>query len=268
MISPIHKNGFKSNPDNYRGISLLSCFSNCAILNQRLLNYETKKKILSEGQLGFVSGNRTSDAIFILHNLIDYYCHKNKKYLFGCFVDFSKTFDTIPRRNLFQKLIDYNINGKFYDCLTMLYCGDQVCVTVDNKITESFQASRGVKQGCILSSLLFNIYLSDLQTKIEPPENAPAFISHDKPLGCLIWADDLLILSRTEAGLNSMLETLNHYATSNGLNINIDKTKVMIFNKTGHHIRKNFYLEETIIETSRECKYLGNTIWGDSQRSS
>ena len=135
--------------------------------------------------------------------------------------------------------------------------GDKVCVKVGNKITEGFQANRGVKQGCILSPLLFNIYLSDLQAKIEPPENAPAFISHDKPLGCLIWADDLLLLSQTEAGLNSMLETLNHYATSNGLNINIDKTKVMIFNKTGRHIRKTFYLGETIIETSREYKYLG-----------
>ena len=118
----------------------------------------------------------------------------------------------------------------------MLYCGDKVCVKVGNKITESFQANRGVKQGCILSPLQFNIYLSDLHAKIEPPENAPAFISHDKPLGCLIWADDLLLLSQTEAALNSMLETLNHYATSNGLKINIDKTKVMIFNKTGGKI--------------------------------
>ena len=54
-----------------------------------------------------------------------------------------------------------------------------------------------------------------------------------------------------------MLEILNHYATSNVLKINIDKTKVMIFNTTGRHIRKNFYLGETIIETLREYKYLG-----------
>ena len=73
----------------------------------------------------------------------------------------------------------------------------------------------------------------------------------------LIWADDLLLLSQIKAGLNSMLETRNYYATSNGLKINIDKSKVMIFNKTGRHIRKNFYLGETTIETSREYKYLG-----------
>ena len=137
-------------------------------------------------------------------------------------------------------------------CVQSSNSGDKV--KVGNKITESFQANRGAKQGCILSPLLFNIYLSDLQAKIEPPENAPAFISHDKQLGCLIWVDNLLLLPHTEAGLNNMLETLNHYATSNGLKINIDKTKVMIFNKTGRHFRKNFYLGETIIETSREYK--------------
>ena len=259
MISPIHKGGSKSDPDNYRGISLLSCFSKyfCSILNQRLLNYVTKMKILSEGQLGFVPGNRTSDGLFILHNLINHYCQKNSKHLFGCFVDFSKAFDTIPREKLFQKLLDYNINGKFYDCLSMLYNRDQVCVKIDNKTTECFQANRGVKQGCILSPLLFNIFLSDLQSQIEQPDNSPAFISQNKQLGCLMWADDLLLLSQTDVGLNKMLETLNKYTTSNGLKINIDKTKVMVFNKTGRHIRKHFVLGTTTIETTREYKYLG-----------
>ena len=113
MIFPIHKSGDKSNPDNYRGISLSSCFLKffCAVLNQRLLDFVLAKNILSSSQLGFVPGNRTSDALLILHNLIDYYCHKMKRYLYGCFVDFSKAFDTIPRQNLFQKLLDLNICG-------------------------------------------------------------------------------------------------------------------------------------------------------------
>ena len=61
------------------------------------MNYVTNKRILSKAQLGFVPGNRTLDALLILYNIIDYYCHKNKKHVFGCFVDFSKAFDTKPR---------------------------------------------------------------------------------------------------------------------------------------------------------------------------
>ena len=242
MISPIHKNGSKMNPDNYRGISLLSCFAKffCAILNKRLLKYVVDNKILSTAQLGFLPGNRTSDSLLILYNLIDYYCHKNSKYIFSCFVDFSKAFDTIPRQILFKKLLSYNINGKFYNCLVMLYDGDQSCVKLGNNITESFMSNQGVKQGCTLSPLLFNIFLSDLQERIEVPENKPTEISLNNFLGCLIWADDLLLLSQTEVGLNNMLKELKNYSEENGLTVNIKKTKVMIFNKTGRHIRRNF----------------------------
>ena len=82
------------------------------------------------------------------------------------------------------------------------------------------------------STILFNIYLADLEGNIASPENSPALITQQQKLGCLIWADDLLLLSETEAGLNNMLDTLKQYTLRNGLKINVDKTKVMIFNKT------------------------------------
>ena len=171
-------------PDNYRGISLISCFSKffTAILNKRLLKFVEDNKILSRAQLGFLPGNRTSDALLILHNLIDYYCVRNKKYIFGCFVDFSKAFDSIPRDVLFKKLLTYNINGKFYDCLTMMYSDDLSCVKVGDKLTSPFTANQGVKQGCIISPLLFNIFLSDLQARLEKSECQSVEISSNNPL--------------------------------------------------------------------------------------
>ncbi len=262
MISPIHKKGSKTDPDNYRGISLLSCLGKffSAILNQRLMKYVNENNILSKAQLGILPGNRTSDAHLILHNLIDFYCNKRKTYLFGCFVDFHKAFDSIPRNTLFKKLLDHNINGKFYDCLTNMYTGDQSCIKIGNSITNIFVVNQGVKQGCILSPLLFNIFLSDLQAKLETTGNTPAEISPNETLGCLIWADDLLLLSQTETGLNNMLNTLNKFSQDNGLTVNMDKTKVMIFNKTGRHMRRNFYIGNQKVETTREYKYLGFKI--------
>ena len=75
-----------------------------------------------------------------------------------------------------------------------------------------------------------------------------------------IWADDLLILSETETGLNNMLHDLKVYAEGNGLTINTDKTQCMIFNKTGRLLRRNFAYGQHNIKTVRTYKYLGFVV--------
>ena len=259
LIFPLHKKGSKVDPNNFRGISLLSCFSKffLAILNQRLTKFALDNKIFSSGQLGFVKGCRTSDALLILHNLIEYYCTKLKEKIFSCFIDFSKAFDTVPRHKLFQKLLDNNINGKFYECLVSLYSEDKSCVKLGDNMTKEFQSNQGVKQGCILSPTLFNIFLSDLQSKVEVNACEPVRINPEEKLGGLIWADDVIFLSKSELGLKNMLQILNSYTEENGMTLNIDKTKVMIFNRSGRHMRRSFDFGARKIETTRQYKYLG-----------
>ena len=106
FIVPIHKGGPKSEPSNYRGVSLLSCLGKLflSILNHRLEIFTLDNGILSTSQLGFIKGNRTSDAHIIIRNLIDKYCHKNNKKIYACFIDLSKAFDTVPRDILLSKL--------------------------------------------------------------------------------------------------------------------------------------------------------------------
>ena len=193
----------------------------------------------------------------ILHNIIDLYCHKKKKRIFGCFVDFSKAFDSIPRHTLFEKLLKCRVTGKFYECLVNLYTRNTACVKMGKHITEFFDINQGVKQGCILSPLLFNIFMSDLQSQLEQEQCEPISIANNNHCGCLIWADDLLILSESEEGLQNMLKSLNSFAVDNGLKANLDKTKVMIFNKNGRLIHKRFTLGGTEIKVTKEYKYLG-----------
>ena len=74
---------------------------------------------------------------------------------------------------------------------------------------------------------------------------------------CLIWADDIITLSETEEGLNNILNSLAKYYEENDLVVNLDKTKCMIFNKSGKLIRRNFYFNGIKLETVSSFKYLG-----------
>ena len=163
LLTPVHKKGSKTNTEFYRGVSLISSISKlyAAILNKRLLNFVTENKILSEAQLGFIPGNRTSDAHIIIHNLIRRYCHNRKKMLYSCFVDFKKAFDSIPRDKLFEKLKRYGVKGKFFNSIKNMYINDSCKIKIDGCLSEEIKPNQGVRQGCVLSPLLFNIFMAD-----------------------------------------------------------------------------------------------------------
>ena len=260
LLVPIHKKGSTDDPDNYRGIALISCLAKLfyAILNNRLMDFCLKQNVLSPSQLGFLAGNRTSDAHIILHNLINEYCHKRKSRIYGCFVDFSKAFDSIPRDKMFQKLLDIGITGKFYDIVKYIYDGDQVCIKLNGGITPAIKTIMGVRQGCVLSPLLFNIYMADFPRSLS--QNIGVQITNEHKMNCILWADDIIILSESEEGLNTLLGQLKDYSDLNQLKVNTEKTKCMIFNRTGRLIRRNFYLGSTKLECVRSYKYLGLSI--------
>jgi hypothetical protein len=141
-----------------------------------------------------------------------------------------------------------------------MYTHDLACISLGDKITEPFYINQGVKQGCILSPLLFNIFISDLSSTLGDANCTPTNIDETKTINSIIWADDLLMLSETEDGLNNMLNNLNEYTKANLIYVNLEKTKCMIFNKSGRLIRRNFWLGNKKVEMVREYKYLGFLI--------
>lgn len=130
-------------------------------------------------------------------------------------------------------------------------------VKIGEMLSDPFDANQGVRQGCILSPILFNIFISDLPNILNDPENDPAKIGILKTLSCILWADDLVMLSETKEGLTKMVEKLASFASENGLKINADKTKCMIFNKSSRHIRCTISCGDLIINSTRVYKYLG-----------
>ena len=225
------------------------------ILNNRLLQYTKDKKLLSDTQLGFVSGNRTSDAHIIINNLVRKYCHKNGSKIFSCFVDFSMAFDTIPRDILFTKLRNCGITGRFFNIIKDIYQKDESCIKLGNQYTTAFQINLGVRQGCVLSPLLFNIFMADLARKLQMAEGKVKV--NDTEVSSIFWADDIILLSESENGLRNMIKILEEYSNENKLRVNTDKTKVMIFNKTGRLMKRLYHINGIPLENTRSYKYLG-----------
>ena len=95
----------------------------------------------------------------------------------------------------------------------------------------------------------------DFQKAIEKEDNDTVEITPGDLLVCIMWVDDILLLTKSEVGLSNMLNTLKSYTEKNGMSINVDKTKVMVFNKNGRHIRKSFPYGENKIDSTRQYKY-------------
>ena len=104
-----------------------------------------------------------------------------------------------------------------------MYSNDVSCIKIGDTITPSFVTNQGVKQGCILSPTLFNIFLSDIQAVLDSSTCDPVQLNKNNNIGCIIWADDILLMSKTEVGLKNMLTALKDYTAKNGMTINTKK---------------------------------------------
>jgi hypothetical protein len=197
IIQPIHKSGDKNNPSNYRGISLINCLGKLftSIIGNRLRAWAEDCNAIPKEQFGFQKGKCTTDAIFVLNSLAEHQ-RLRKKRLYCCFVDFKKAFDSISHSILWSKLSSMNISPQILRLLKSYYSKSTACVRGSESQTTFFSLTRGVKQGCNLSPLLFSLLLNDLPTILHSSlQTLPDSRSINFPSSCLLFADDLVLFS-------------------------------------------------------------------------
>lgn len=250
--------GNKSDPNNYRGLSITSniakLFSN--ILNTRLSIF--LEPSLNSSQFGFRKNFRTSDNIFVLKTIMNKYVHMDKKKVYVAFIDLRKAFDSVWRNGLLYKLIKKGVGCKIYFLLKSIYANCNSCIKINDKVTDYFDINRGIKQGDNLSPLLFNVFIDDLPS-IFDNDCAPLKI-HDTSINCLLYADDMVLFSETKEGLQNCLNSLYSYCKTWQLEINTDKTKTMTFHNGNYKDKLQFHVNNCKLEHVNEYCYLGNVI--------
>lgn len=198
----------------------------CSILNDRLGRWESAHNIISDNQNGFRKNRSTVDHIMTITSIIE--TRKlHKKDTFAAFVDFKKAYDSINRNLLFKKMRHLGINGSMYRALIAIYDNVRCSVRLNGIYTEWFEVKCGLKQGCSLSSILFNLYINDLIQRIADL-NVGIEIDGQK-VGILAYADDVVLLTETEADLQLLLDELNMWCVNNKMDINQDKSKIVHF---------------------------------------
>ena len=210
-ISPIYKSGDSNMPENYRGIVINSCIGKLfsTVLNNRLDKYLIDNNLINKCQIGFSKKARTSDHIFVLKTLIDKYINRKGGKLFACFIDLRKAFDTVIHAGIRYKLIKYGISGKLYSIIKDMYRKSELCVRINNKITPTFKSFVGVKQG---EANLFKLFLNDLP---EIFKNASGSVNvNNNRVDCLMYADDIVIFSETQEGLQERMDLLHTYCSN------------------------------------------------------
>ena len=261
LITLIHKEGPKDDPNNYRGICIMNALLKvlCTLLNNRLTDYCAEQKLIDIKQIGFERFSRASDHIFTLKTVVNkYVVDERGKKLYTCFVDFKKAFDSVWHDALFRKLENKGINGKFLDIIRNIYKQTRCAVKINGKATKYFKYEKGVQQGNPLSPILFNLFINDIFEEIR--NNSQITLDGESMVHALMYADDLIIMATSPEELQRSLDGLSKYCEKWKLNVNIKKTQCMTFSK-GTNVRKHpFKINGKLVEHTREYKYLGINI--------
>ena len=150
---------------DYRGVTLLSVVGKVfgKVIEKRIRVFCEEKGLLSDCQFGFREGRSCRDGLLVLSEVLK---RRGEGRVFMGFLDIAKAYDSVWRGGLWKKLLDLGIRGRMWRVLKSMYSKCEVGVRVGGVVHEWYEEMVGVRQGCVLSPLLFAIYINDLAGEI------------------------------------------------------------------------------------------------------
>ena len=145
--------------DNYRSIALASSLSN--VLETTILLHFSEFFVTSDLQFGYKKCVSTSLCTGFIKNVVNCYVQR-KNQVYGCFLDASKAFDLVDHNDLFQRLLERNLPSPVVRFLVHWYQNQKMCVRWNATHSGTFSVRNGVRQGSVLSPILFTVYLDEL----------------------------------------------------------------------------------------------------------
>ena len=279
QIVPIPKKGDLRSCDNWRGISLLDVVGKifARIIQDRL--EPLAEEVLPESQCGFRRGRGCVDMVFSARQLIEK-AIEHESELFVLFVDLRKAYDSVPRSALWMVLEKFGVPPRMVRIIKSLHNGMLASVRVRGGVSESFVVSNGLRQGCALAPMLFNLYFAAVVRHWQSVSSVPGFplryrigrrLVGDRTAKSRLdtaavtesqYADDAAMYTTSRSFLETMAEEFSNCVSAWGLTINIQKTKAMAVGVNSS--RDGIVVPDRgTIETVRSFPYLGSIIADD-----
>jgi hypothetical protein len=171
--------------------------------------------------------------------------------LYLLFVDFERAFDTLDQNHMWSVLENYGIPTKLCNIIQELYRNVSCKVIHNGTIGRPIEVGAGVKQGCILSPVLFTIVMDWIMKK---STKTPCGIqwTMSTRLEDLDFADDICLISQRESDMKDKLKNLIYYAGQIGLKINVGKTKLISFDPQSNQRLPQLQIDGIMIEEVNE----------------
>lgn len=254
-IIPVYKKGDKTRCENYRGISLLSVAGKvlAQIIRARLQPF--RESTTREQQCGFRPGRGCIDQIFSVRQVLEERIRCDKKTV-AIFIDFKNAFDSVHRVSMWKALKAIGVPPKLVNVIAAYYDITPCQVKVHGERSRSFLIRTGVRQGCVLSPLLFNIIIDWIMEKSLAGRPGVVCGADDLTFTDAAYADDIVFLEESEASAQELLNIISEKAGKLGLRINAKKTKCM----TTDGSQITLAVAGEPIEQVDDFKYLGSLI--------
>jgi hypothetical protein len=258
IICPIFKKGDYTDAGNYRPISLLNTGLKLftMLMSNRLNSWCEEKKSISDSQAAYRKGYGCEDHIFVLNAALQANTSERRK-LFALFIDLSKAFDSIRHERLWSKLKAIGISGKFLRNIQSIYANAKAHIRTRHGTSKEFPLKNSVFQGETLSPKLFTLFIEDI-VKILYQSGVTSIKIGKAELDILLYADDMVLLAYNVFDLQSKINVLCNYFKQNDLQINLSKTKCVIFRRGNRKIMKpTVFWNDGEIEIVDKYIYLG-----------
>ncbi len=257
IVIPIPKfKGSKVNvsADDFRGITLNSILSK--IFERCILPFFNVLSTSSR-QFGFKKGLSCMHAINTVKNTIQFFNKKGNSVNLGL-IDVRKAFDKVSVWGILILLQNNDVNSSIIDVMEHWFRVSVARVKWNDAFSMPIALSAGVRQGSILSPLLFSVYINILLIELEKTKLG-CFIN-GRCFNSFLYADDLLLLSISVVDLQLLVDKCSEVLLSLDLQVNIKKSMCLRIGKRFKSQCKCISINDQAIEWVSEAKYLGVTL--------